>query len=97
MDIRQSFQRGARSEACAVFFARDLGALEEVADRAVAEDEGAPLVAIDPATDNVRVWRAYENAGLRVEATVATESGPAVLMPYEPEPAKVSSTSPRRP
>ena len=75
---------GYRSEACAVFFARDLGALEEAADRAVAEDEGAPLVAIDPASDNVRARRAYEKAGFRVEARVATESSPAVLMPYEP-------------
>lgn len=57
--------------------------------------EGAPLVAIDPAIDNVRARRAYEKASFRVEATVATEAGPAVLMLYEPE--KLSSPSPRRP
>jgi aminoglycoside 6'-N-acetyltransferase len=48
--------------------------------------EGAPLVAIDPAIDNVRARRAYEKAGFRTKATVATEAGPAVLMLYEPEP-----------
>jgi aminoglycoside 6'-N-acetyltransferase len=59
--------------------------------------EGAPLVAIDPAIDNIRAQRAYEKAGFRTEATVTTEAGPAVLMLYEPEPAKLSSHSPRRP
>jgi aminoglycoside 6'-N-acetyltransferase len=54
--------------------------------------EGAPLAAIDPAIDNVRARRAYEKAGFGVEATVVTESGPAVLMLYQPE--KVSSASP---
>jgi aminoglycoside 6'-N-acetyltransferase len=57
--------------------------------------EGAPFVAIDPSEDNVRARRAYEMAGFRVEATVATEAGPAVLMLYEPEPANFSSR--RRP
>lgn len=57
--------------------------------------EGAPLVAIDPAIDNVRARRAYEKAGFRVEATVATESGSAVLMLYEAE--KLSRTSPHPP
>jgi aminoglycoside 6'-N-acetyltransferase len=55
--------------------------------------EGASLVAIDPATDNVRARRAYEKAGFRAKATVATEAGPAVLMLYEP---KVSSASSNR-
>jgi aminoglycoside 6'-N-acetyltransferase len=59
--------------------------------------EGAPLVAIDPAVDNLRARRAYEKAGFRTEATVATEAGPAVLMLYDPERAKVSSPWPRRP
>jgi aminoglycoside 6'-N-acetyltransferase len=59
--------------------------------------EGAPLVAIDPSEDNVRARRAYEMAGFRVEATVATEAGPAVLMLYEPELAKVTPPSPHRP
>jgi aminoglycoside 6'-N-acetyltransferase len=53
--------------------------------------EGAPLVAIDPGIDNIRARRAYEKAGFRVEATVATEAGPAVLMLYEPSPATISS------
>ena len=39
------------------------------------------LVAIDPATDNVRARRAYEKAGFRL---VTTEAGRAVLMLYEP-------------
>ena len=41
---------------------------------------GAPLIAIDPAADNVRAQRAYARAGFRGEARVETESGPAVLM-----------------
>jgi aminoglycoside 6'-N-acetyltransferase len=57
--------------------------------------EGAPLIAIDPAIDNIRARRAYEKAGFRVEARVATEAGAAVLMLYEPE--KLSSTSPHPP
>jgi aminoglycoside 6'-N-acetyltransferase len=44
--------------------------------------EGAPLVTIDPAIDNVRARGAYEKAGFRAKATVATEAGPAVLMLY---------------
>jgi aminoglycoside 6'-N-acetyltransferase len=59
--------------------------------------EGAPLVAIDPSEDNVRARPAYEMARFRVEATVATEAGAAVLMLFEPEPAKVTPPSPRRP
>jgi aminoglycoside 6'-N-acetyltransferase len=66
--------------------------LRLLADRLCAE--GAPLVAIDPATHNVRARRAYEKAGFRVEATVETEAGSAILMLYEP--AKISSTSPRQ-
>jgi aminoglycoside 6'-N-acetyltransferase len=46
--------------------------------------EGAPLVVVDPAEDNLRARRAYEKAGFHTEATVATETGPAVLMLYEP-------------
>jgi aminoglycoside 6'-N-acetyltransferase len=57
--------------------------------------DGAPLVAIDPAEDNLRAQRAYEKAGFRAEATIATEAGPAILMLFEPSP--VSSPSPRRP
>ena len=47
--------------------------------------DGAPLVAIDPAEGNLRAQRAYERAGFRVEARVVTETGPAVLMLYEPQ------------
>jgi aminoglycoside 6'-N-acetyltransferase len=43
-------------------------------------EEGAPLVAIDPAIENGRARRAYEKAGFRVEAFVETKDGPAVLM-----------------
>ena len=46
--------------------------------------EGAPLVAIDPAEDNVRARRAYEKAGFRPAGSAATEAGQAVLMLYEP-------------
>jgi aminoglycoside 6'-N-acetyltransferase len=46
--------------------------------------EGAPLIVIDPAVDNLRARHAYEKAGFRTEATVATEAGPAVLMLYDP-------------
>jgi aminoglycoside 6'-N-acetyltransferase len=59
--------------------------------------EGATLAAIDPSEDNVRARRAYEMAGFRIEATVATEAGPSVLMLFEPDPTKLSSLSPRRP
>jgi aminoglycoside 6'-N-acetyltransferase len=45
--------------------------------------EGAPLVAIDPAAENLRARRAYEKAGFCVERMVATEAGPAVLMVFE--------------
>jgi len=47
--------------------------------------EGAPLVAIDPAIDNLRARRAYERAGFRFEAPVATVAGLAALMIYEPK------------
>ena len=59
--------------------------------------EGAPLVAIDPAVDNVRARRAYEKAGFRTEAIVATEAGPAILMLYEPQAETVTPPSPRPP
>jgi aminoglycoside 6'-N-acetyltransferase len=57
--------------------------------------EGAPLVAIDPAPDNVRARRAYEKAGFRLAGSVTTEAGRAVLMLYEP--ARLNSASPGRP
>lgn len=52
--------------------------------------EGAPLVAIDPAIDNFRARRAYEAAGFRFEALVATVAGLAALMIYEPKRPRVS-------
>jgi aminoglycoside 6'-N-acetyltransferase len=69
--------------------------LRLLADRLCAK--GAPLVAIDPAEDNVRARRAYQKAGFRLAGSATTEAGPAVLMLYEPEPPRVSSPSPRRP
>ena len=59
--------------------------------------EGAPMVAIDPAIDNLRARRAYEKAGFRLVGPAATDAGPAVLMLYEREPSRVSSPPPRRP
>jgi aminoglycoside 6'-N-acetyltransferase len=57
--------------------------------------EGAPLVAIDPAIDNVRARRAYEKAGFRQQAAVVSDEGAAVLMVYEP--LSISSASPHPP
>ena len=45
--------------------------------------EGAPLVAIDPAEENLRARRAYEKAGFRLRTMVVTETGPAALMVFE--------------
>jgi aminoglycoside 6'-N-acetyltransferase len=42
--------------------------------------EGAPVVAIDPAVENLRARRAYAKAGFRGDAVVETAAGPAVLM-----------------
>jgi aminoglycoside 6'-N-acetyltransferase len=42
--------------------------------------DGAPVVAIDPAVENLRARRAYAKAGFRGEAIVETAEGPAVLM-----------------
>jgi aminoglycoside 6'-N-acetyltransferase len=58
--------------------------------------EGAPLVAIDPAADNLRALRAYERAGFRFEARVETEGGQSALMIYNPM-RQASSPSPRPP
>ncbi|HXE26623.1 MAG TPA: GNAT family N-acetyltransferase [Roseiarcus sp.] len=59
--------------------------------------EGAPLIAIDPAIDNVRARRAYERAGFRFEARVETEGGPAALMLYEPQSETLTPPSRRPP
>jgi aminoglycoside 6'-N-acetyltransferase len=45
-------------------------------------DEGAPLVAIDPDTGNLRARRAYAAAGFVGDAVVETGEGPAVLMVF---------------
>ena len=55
--------------------------------------EGAPLVAIDPAEENLRARRAYEKAGFRFEARVMTEAGPAALMVFEPRRIKTGLLS----
>jgi RimJ/RimL family protein N-acetyltransferase len=47
-------------------------------------EQGAPLVVIDPAVDNLRARRAYHNAGFRGDAVVDTPEGPAVLMLFDP-------------
>ena len=47
--------------------------------------EGAPLVAIDPAEENLRARRAYEKARFRLETMVVTEAGQAALMVFEPQ------------
>ena len=47
--------------------------------------EGAPVVAIDPAADNMRARRAYEKAGFVGDGIVETSAGPAVLMIFEPQ------------
>jgi aminoglycoside 6'-N-acetyltransferase len=51
--------------------------------RAVAEKllaEGAPVVAIDPGSDNYRARRAFARAGFVGEKIIDTEQGPAVVM-----------------
>jgi aminoglycoside 6'-N-acetyltransferase len=45
--------------------------------------EGAPVVAMDPAVDNLRARRAYERAGFVGDKIVQTNAGPAVLMIFE--------------
>ena len=46
--------------------------------------EGAPVVAIDPAVDNMRARRAYEKAGFVRDRVVETGEGLAVLMIFKP-------------
>ena len=45
--------------------------------------EGAPVVAIDPAADNIRARRAYEKAGFVGDRIVETGAGLAVLMIFQ--------------
>ncbi|HEY3718622.1 MAG TPA: GNAT family N-acetyltransferase [Roseiarcus sp.] len=47
--------------------------------------EGAPVVAIDPAVDNMRARRAYEKAGFSGDRIVETSEALAVLMIFEPQ------------
>jgi aminoglycoside 6'-N-acetyltransferase len=51
--------------------------------------DGAPVVAIDPAVENLRARRAYERAGFRGESLVETGEGPAVLMLFSDAPASL--------
>jgi len=44
--------------------------------------EGAPIVAIDPAVDNLRACRAYAKAGFRRGPVVETGEGLAILMTF---------------
>ncbi|HXA22508.1 MAG TPA: GNAT family N-acetyltransferase [Acetobacteraceae bacterium] len=44
--------------------------------------EGAPVVAIDPAADNVRARRAYAKAGFHGNTVVASSDGPAIVMTF---------------
>ena len=55
--------------------------------------EGAPLVAIDPAEENLRARSASQKAGFRFEARVMAEASPAALMVFEPGHAKGSLLS----
>jgi aminoglycoside 6'-N-acetyltransferase len=45
--------------------------------------EGAPVVAIDPAADNIRARRAYEKAGFAEDQIVKIGEGLAVLMVFD--------------
>ena len=54
--------------------------LRLLAERLIAE--GAPLIAIDPAVENMRARRAYAKAGFRGDGVVETAEGPAVLMVF---------------
>jgi len=47
--------------------------------------EGAPVVAIDPHVENFRARAAYRKAGFRGDAIVATDTGWAVLMTFDPD------------
>jgi aminoglycoside 6'-N-acetyltransferase len=44
--------------------------------------EGAPVVAVDPAAENLRARRAYARAGFCNAGKVQTPEGPAVLMTF---------------
>lgn len=59
--------------------------LRQIAEQLLAA--GAPLVAIDPAPENLRARRAYARAGFVGETIVDTDDGPAVLMFFRGTPA----------
>ena len=44
---------------------------------------GAPAIMIDPAPDNLRARRAYENAGFKGDEEFISEEGPIILMVFE--------------
>ena len=44
--------------------------------------EGAPVVAIDPALDNLRARRAYEKAGFHGGSVVESSAGRAIVMTF---------------
>jgi aminoglycoside 6'-N-acetyltransferase len=44
--------------------------------------EGAPVVAIDPALDNLRARHAYEKAGFHVGSVVESGEGRAIVMTF---------------
>jgi hypothetical protein len=54
----------------------------------------SPLVATDPAVNNLRACCAYEEAGVSAETTVGAKAGAAVLMLYEPQATRVTPPPP---
>jgi aminoglycoside 6'-N-acetyltransferase len=65
--------------------------LRMLAERLLAE--GAPLIAIDPDTENMRARRAYAKAGFRMDACVETASGAGGADDPSPSPAGGGSAS----
>jgi aminoglycoside 6'-N-acetyltransferase len=55
--------------------------------------EGAPIVAVDPAVDNFRARRAYENAGFHDRGVFDTGEGPVVLMIFQAQSTTCGSGS----
>ena len=47
------------------------------------QDNGAPVVAIDPDAANLRARRAYAKAGFKGEAVSESGEGPVVVMTFE--------------
>jgi aminoglycoside 6'-N-acetyltransferase len=55
--------------------------------------EGAPVVAVDPAADNLRARRAYEKAGFQSRGIFDTGEGPVVLMIFQAQSTTCGSGS----